>query len=312
MSVIKTEITFPSVSGLAEISALSFKPEDPSKIRAVFQIAHGMAEHKERYEKFATKLAENGFAVYINDHLGHGKSVKSQDELGFFGDKDGWKNFVEDCHKLLVIAKQENPNKPCIFFGHSMGSFVCRAFTFKYYKELVGAVICGTSGPNKGASAGVGVASTTSKFKGDHHRSTFIDNMAFGNYNKKFEGETDYDWLTRDSDEVRKYIEDPLCGFVFTANGYRDLFSLLNYVNSKDWFNNYPKQFPILLISGTDDPVGAYGKGVEKVKKKLEKRGKTDVTMKLYQGGRHEILNDRLLFDQIVSDVLSWSAPLAP
>ena len=244
MNIIKTDISFPSVSGLADISALSYKPEDESQIRAVFQIAHGMAEHKERYEKFAQKLAENGFAVYINDHIGHGKSVKSNDDLGFFGDKDGWQNFVEDCHQLLVIAKQQNPNKPYIFFGHSMGSFVCRAFTFKYYKELVGAVICGTSGTNKGASAGVGVANVTSKIKDDHHRSSFIDHMAFG------EGKTQYDWLTKDEEEVRKYIEDPLCGFVFTSNGYRDLFSLLNYVNSKDWFKNYPKEFPILLVSG--------------------------------------------------------------
>ena len=250
MNIIKTDISFPSVSGLADISALSYKPEEESQIRVVFQIAHGMAEHKERYEKFAQKLAENGFAVYINDHIGHGKSVKSNDDLGFFGDKDGWQNFVENCHQLLVIAKQQNPNKPYIFFGHSMGSFVCRAFTFKYYKELVGAVICGTSGPNKGASAGVGVANVTSKIKDDHHRSSFIDHMAFGGYNIKFEGKTQYDWLTKDEEEVRKYIEDPLCGFVFTSNGYRDLFSLLNYVNSKDWFKNYPKELPILLVSG--------------------------------------------------------------
>lgn len=310
MNVIVSDITFQSVSGLAEISALSYKPEDESQIRGVFQIAHGMAEHKERYDKFARKLAENGFAVYINDHLGHGKSVANEDQLGFFGDTDGWKHFVEDCHQLLVIAKEQNPNKPCIFFGHSMGSFVCRAFTFKYYKELVGCVVCGTSGPNVGASAGVGVASATSKMKGDHHRSSFIDNMAFGGYNKKFEGKTNFDWLTRDEEEVRKYIEDPLCGFIFTANGYRDLFSLLNYVNSGDWFKNYPKQFPMLLISGTEDPVGSYGAGVEKVRKKLEKQGKTDVTMKLYEGGRHEILNDSQLFDAIFADILAWATPL--
>lgn len=310
MNVIKEEISFPSVSGLADISALSYKPEDRSQIRAVFQIAHGMAEHKERYDKFCQKLAENGFAVYINDHLGHGKSIKTNDDLGYFGDKDGWKNFIEDCHQLLVIAKEQNPDKPYIFFGHSMGSFVCRAFTFKYHKELSGAVICGTSGPNIGASAGAGIALTTSKIKGDRHRSTFIDNMAFGNYNKKFEGKTQFDWLTRDEDEVQKYIDDPLCGFLFTANGYLDLFNLLNYVNSGDWFKNYPKDFPILIISGQEDPVGAFGKGVEKVKQNLEKQEKNDITMKLYEGGRHEILNDRGLFDTVVSDILSWSGPL--
>ena len=142
MSYLKKEFTFPSVSGLADIHCASYLPEG-TQVKAVLQIAHGMAEHLERYEGFARVLCENGIAVYINDHLGHGGSVKNDDELGYFGKKDGWKHFVEDCHELTKIAKSENPGKPYIFFGHSMGSFVARAYSFKYSAEIDGAVYCG-------------------------------------------------------------------------------------------------------------------------------------------------------------------------
>ena len=130
MSFIKKEFTFPSTSGLADINCASYLPEN-GEIKAVMQIAHGMAEHHARYEKFISVLCDKGIAVYINDHLGHGKSVKNDDELGYFGDRDGWKCFVEDCCELSIIAKQENEGKPFIFFGHSMGSFIARAFSFK-------------------------------------------------------------------------------------------------------------------------------------------------------------------------------------
>ena len=152
--MIKNEFTFPSVSALADIHAASYKPEG-GEIKAVIQVAHGMAEHLERYEKFAAALCEKGYALYINDHLGHGASVKNKEELGYFGEKDGWKNFVGDCHQLTNIIKEENPDTPVVFFGHSMGSFVARAYSTKYADEIAGAVYCGTSGPNPAAGAGI-------------------------------------------------------------------------------------------------------------------------------------------------------------
>ena len=304
---VKKEFFFPSVSGLADIHACSFFPEDKESVKAVIQIAHGMAEHLERYEKFAGVLCENGFAVYINDHLGHGKSVKNDDELGYFGEKDGWKNFIDDCHQLMQIAKKENPGKPYIFFGHSMGSFVAREFTKCYAEKLSGAVFCGTAGPNPAAGAGIAVAKLIGKMKGSHYRSKFIDNLAFGTYNKQFEVRTNFDWLTRDNDEVDKYIADKYCGFLFTAYGYRDMFSLLSRVSSKKWAEEYSKKLPVLLISGSKDPVGANGKGVEKVFNMLKDAGKNNVTMHLYEDARHEILNESKCFDKVCKDVIDWA-----
>ncbi len=303
--MIKIEFTFPSVSALADIHAASYKPEK-GEIKAVIQVAHGMAEHLERYEKFAAALCEKGYALYINDHLGHGTSIKNKNELGYFGEKDGWKNFVEDCYKLTKIIKEENPSVPVVFFGHSMGSFVARAYSTKYADEIAGAVYCGTSGPNPAASAGILLTKAIAKIKGTHHRSKLIDKVGFGTYNSKFEGRTAFDWLSRDNDEVDKYIADDLCGYLFTAYGYRDLFSLLSYVSSAEWFRGLSKELPVLIISGAMDPVGEYGKGIETVYKFLCDAGKTNVQRILYPDARHEILNEKACFDDVCSDVIGW------
>ncbi len=305
MSFIKKEFTFESVSSLADIHAASYLPEN-GEVKAVLQIAHGMAEHLERYEKFASYLCDKGIAVYINDHLGHGSSIKNKDELGYFGEKDGWKNFVEDCHKLTLIAKSENADKPFYFFGHSMGSFVARAYSLKYADEINGAVYCGTAGPNPAAGAGIVIANLIAKVKGSHYRSKFIDTMGFGTYNKKFEGRTPFDWLSRDNDEVDKYIADELCGYIFTAYGYRDLFSILNYVSSDEWFNGLSKELPVLMVAGAMDPVGDYGAGVKKVEDKLLAAGKKNIKTVLYPDARHEILNESACFETVCKDVLSW------
>ena len=259
MKAVKTEFTFKSASGLADIHAAKYVPEDESTVKAVFQITHGMAEHLERYEKFADALCERGIAVYINDHIGHGQSVSSKSELGYFGEKDGYLNFVEDCKKLMDIAKSEFPSKPYIFFGHSMGSFVARLFTYKYADELNGAIFCGTSGPNPAAGIAIHLATAIGKAKGTHHRSKLIDKLAFGAYNNKFEKRTAFDWLTRDDKIVDTYIADKYCGFLFTAKGYKDLFTVLNNVSGNDWFNAVNNELPLFIIAGEADPVGAYG-----------------------------------------------------
>ncbi|MBQ5970489.1 MAG: lysophospholipase [Clostridia bacterium] len=310
MATIKKEFTFPSVSGLCDISAMSFVPEDESSIKAVVQIAHGMAEHKERYIKFMETLCDNGFAVYINDHLGHGKSVKNDDELGYFGKTDGWMNFIEDCRKLMEIAQSEHPGKPYIFFGHSMGSFVSRYFSAKYADDLAGAVFCGTAAPNPAAAAGIAVAKMVGALKGSHHRSKLIDSMAFGTYNKRTQQRTAFDWLTRDDDIVDAYIADPYCGFLFTAYGYRDMLTLLSNVSKKEWFENYSKKLPVLLIAGKEDPVGPYGDGVQKVADMLKAAGKDNVTIHLYDGARHEILNESAIYDTVCNDVITWANSL--
>lgn len=302
--MLRNEFKFPSSSGLCDIFAQSFIP-DSGNVKAVIQISHGMTEHSDRYIPFAEKLCEAGYAVFTNDHLGHRRSVKDDSMLGFFGSEKGYMNIVNDCKKLTEIAKREYPDVPYFFFGHSMGSFIARCYTKYYGDGIDAAVYCGTSGPNPGASVGIAMAKLISKTKGEMHRSEFINSVAFGTYNKKTAKKTDCDWLTKDEDIVQKYISDKYCGFIFTAAGFKDLFSVLNEVNANDWYLSFNKELPVLLIAGEDDPVGAYGKGVTKVYENLKNTGHSDVTLKLYPTDRHEILNETDRED-VMNYLVSW------
>lgn len=305
MEFLTKEYSFPSKSGLCNIYAQSAAPMDYGTVKGVVQIAHGMAEHSSRYASFAMELCRNGYAVFINDHLGHGKSVSSDEMLGYFGKKDGYNNFIEDCKQLTDIAKGEYKGLPFFFFGHSMGSFIARAYTSYYGKWLDGAVYCGTSGPNPGASAGILLADMVIKKDGEMHRSSFINSIAFGSYNKKTEKRTEYDWLTKDEKIVDKYIDDKYCGFLFTAAGYKDMFKLLKSVSTKSWYKSVPLDLPVLLMSGADDPVGEYGKGVKTVFRDLKDTKHKNVTLNLYENDRHEIQNET---DKsvVIKDLVGW------
>lgn len=303
MNYVLTKGTFKSSSGLSNISYCKFVPVE-KEVKAVLQIAHGMAEHKERYEGFASFLCSLGVAVYVNDHLGHGESVSSKDEKGYFG-KDGYKTLVEDCHLLTEIVKDEYPAIPFFVFGHSMGSFIIRNYLAKYGELVDGAIICGTGGKNPAAGIGIAITKLISKCKGgDHYRSKFIDNLAFGTYGNKFEHRTAFDWLTKDHDVVDNYIADEECGFLFTNNGFVGLFSALKDANSKDCFEKTPN-IPILMISGEDDPVGNYGKGVLQVYDNLKKSGH-NVECRIYPNARHEILNESDTVEKVYEDIKTF------
>lgn len=287
---------FMSHSSLAYIYAQCWRPENDEDVKAVFQITHGMAEHSERYEDFGRYLASLGYAVFIHEHIGHGRSVKSEEFLGYFGkDKDSWKHLVEDCHQMTLLAKKECPDVPVILFGHSMGSFVARAYLAKYAYELKAAIICGTSGPNPAAKIGIALADIVGKVNGFDKKSDLLNGIAFGSYNKKFvktEKDTGFNWLSVNKQNVEKYNADPLCGYVFTSSGFKGLFGILSYVSSKEWYNKVPDDLPILLTSGKDDPVGGYAKGVKTVYDTLKNTSHNKVDLKLWPGLRHEILNE--------------------
>ncbi len=306
MEIIRKEYSVPSKSLMADVYARCWLPSDGPK--AIFQVAHGMAEHGERYEDFAKYLCEKGFALFINDHVGHGKSVKSDDDLGYFGEKNGWDALVEDEKTLTELIKSEYSDVPIIFLGHSMGSFIAREYIRRYGNDerIKAAVFCGSSGRNPAAAIAIKLADAIAKSKGSKHRSKFIDKMAFGPYNKRTENRTPFDWLSADNYEVDKYIDDKYCGFLFTTAGYRDLFTILNKVSGKDWYNEITKTLPMLLISGEDDPVGTYGKGIKQIYNDLIAAGTKDVTVKLFPGMRHEILNevDRI---QAYEYIASWA-----
>lgn len=269
-----------------------------------------MAEHGERYEDFAKFLCKNGYAVYANDHIGHGKSVATDDDLGYFGERDGWLGFVNDAKLLTDLAKGEYPDKPVVLFGHSMGSFIARSYCEKFGADLAGAVFCGTSGTNPAAGVAIRLADVIAKIKGSRYRSEFINKLAFGAFNKKIEKpRTPFDWLSRDNAQVDKYIADKYCGFLFTAVGYRDMSTVLWSVSGKSWYANLPFVLPVLLISGEMDPVGAYGKGIRQVFRDLKSSGHKNVVMKLYKNDRHEILNE-LDKEDVYKDVVDWADKL--
>lgn len=305
MAVVRKDFTFTSTTGDCEIHAASWKPKG-KEVKAVFQMAHGMAEHLERYDEFARFMAEHGYAVYMNDHIGHGKSTNYLYPLGYFGmNNHAGDIFVSDCKLLLDIAKQENPDVPMIFFGHSMGSLVARKFADFYSNELAGAVFCGTVGPNPLAGIAIKLCDILTKLTGVVADGKLIDTLAFGTYNDKTEKRTKFDWLSTDSAIVDKYIADPECGFYFSNRGYRDLLTLLDFVNSSKGTYWLEYKLPVLVISGEDDPCGEYGAGVDKVINSLMING-NHVDAILYPGARHEILNE-FCKDQVMNDILAWA-----
>ncbi len=274
-------------------------------VRGVVQIAHGMAEYFERYNAFADFLADNGFVVCGEDHLGHGSSVNGADDYGYFSENDGWQNVIKDMYKLAKMMKRNYPEVPYFVFGHSMGSFLARAFVTKCSRLLDGAVFCGTSGGTGGTEVMLTMLDIAKFVKGDRQKSELFNKLAFGNYNKKIEQRnSDFDWLSRDSSTVSKYCNDKRCGFTFTLNGFENLAKLLWYVSNDKWYTTYPKDLPTYLISGACDPVGEYGKGVLKVFNKLNLNN-CNVEMKIYKDCRHELVNE-LNKQEVYADVLDF------
>lgn len=298
------DIYYPSSDGKTTIHACIWPAEGETK--AVLQIIHGMAEYALRYAPFAEYLNAHGVTVCAEDHLGHGKSVSDENAYGYFADKKGFEPVLTDIRALTDLIKPRYDGAPYFVLGHSMGSFFCRKYISLYGKELSGAVVMGT-GYKSAATTGMGKFMTrlVALFKGWKHRSKFIDNLAFGGYNKKFEKRTAYDWLSRGQDNVDKYIADELCGIPFTCNAFYGLFSILGEACAKRTFSSTDKKLPILLVAGADDPVGDYSEGVIKVYEKYRKARVEDVSLTVYNNSRHEILND-LCAPQVYEDVLQF------
>ena len=304
LEFLTNDYSFPSASGLCEIYAQSAAPMDYGSIKGVVQISHGMAEYSNRYARFALELCKAGYAVFISDHVGHGSSVKDREMLGYFGE-NGEESFIEDLKTFSDIIKGEYPDLPLFMLGHGMGSLIARKYTAKYGYLLDGVIYSATSGENPMLGIGIQLANTMITQNGDKYKSEILDTMAFGAYNRKTKKRTECDWVSRDEAEVDKFISDELCGYQYTVSGMKALFMTLKQVSSRRWYNTIPLSMPIFLIAGTMDPVGDYGKGVNEVYKKLKKTGHKNVTMKMYEGARHEILNE-INRTEVFADIIEW------
>ena len=290
-----------------EIFYHKWLPQKKKPIKGVVQIAHGMAEHSKRYARFAKALINQGFAVYANDHRGHGQTAGSLENVGYFADKDGWNLVVEDMRKLTQLIKKNHPDIPVFLFGHSMGSFLSRHYIFLYANEIKGVILSGTGGdPGLLGKIGYLVAKRESKKNGKKFRSPRLKDLSFGKFNKAFKpNRTEFDWLSRDDAEVDKYVDDPYCGGDFTAGFYEDLLSGLATINDSKNTQNVPQDLPIYLFSGEKDPVGNKTKGVQQVFKAYQKAGIKDVSCKFYPDGRHEMLNETNR-EEVFGDVVDW------
>ncbi len=300
-----SEFTFPSKDGVHTVYAELYTPKTRS-CKGVIQLAHGMIDYVARYEKLADYLTGEGYIFAGNHHLGHGKTAGKSDDLGFFADKDGVSLVISDMHTMNKQLRDMFPALPIIIMGHSMGSFLTRLYIEKYPHSVKGAVIHGTSGPVGIAPLGSFIASLIRKIRGPRYRSKLIDKMAFGAYNSRFpKSEGENAWLTRDVGAVAGRGEDKYTSFKFTAAAFQDLLYMIRECNTQKWFDEYPKNLPTLVMSGDADPVGNYGKGPDYVYKHLLIAGCNNVTLKMYEGARHELFNE-INKEEVFADLTGW------
>ena len=303
MSIQKRVMEYPSCDKRSTVHAELYLPEGAP--RAVVQMAHGMMDHIGRYEEFGRFLAENGIAFVGNDHLGHGATSEPED-YGFFASRNGTDFVIGDMHRLTELVKEEFADTPIILLGHSMGSFLSRLYAVRYPHDISGLIIHGTGGKNPLLPFGLLLVKLLKLLRGERYRSPFIHSMADGGYNKKFDpAEGEWAWLTRDVSRVSGRTNDERTHFNFTVSGYGDLFSMLGKCNSGKWYKAFPKELPTLVVSGADDPVGNFGKGVREVHSGLVKAGAKKAELKLYEGARHELFNE-INSDEVFYDLLAW------
>ena len=299
-----SESTFISANGSSSVYYREYRPEGEAV--GIVQLVHGIAEYIARYDAFARFLCENGYIVVGNDHIGHGQSIADDTEKGYVGEDRGWETMVEDMRALHDRTCARFPGKPYFLFGHSMGSFLTRTYLIRYRSGLDGAILSGTG--HMGAALVKGgqlLGSLECRRKGAAYRSDLLNNVAFGKYNDGLPCRTPFDWLSRDDALVDAYVADPLCGFVPSAGLFREMMDGIAFITAKKNITRMNHELPVFFISGDRDPVGEKGAGVIRAYTAFLNAGMSDVTMKLYQGARHEILNE-INREEVYRDVLAW------
>lgn len=293
----RQEFTFPSADGIHAVHAMRWIPA--GEPRAVLQIVHGMCEHIARYDEFARYLAQRGVLVVGHTHLGHGLTARDEEELGWFGEPDGNEALIADIHRLR--ENTQTPGVPYYILGHSMGSFLTRQYLGIHGEGLAGAIIMGTADiPVPVLKMGQTVCRVIAAFKGWRHRSALVSAMVTDGYKRKY----GLGWLSKNAASNRAYELDPRCGFRFTLNGFYNLFLGLDRASATEAAGQVPRDYPLLFVAGSEDPVGNNGKGVRAVYDRYRAHG-ANAAIRLYPGDRHEILNepDR---SKVYSDLFDW------
>ena len=300
------------ISDGTEVWMNRWAPEPEEEIKGVIQLHHGLAEHSLRYDRFGSVLAENGYVLNAYDMRGHGKTAEIAEaagtgKFGKFTDNDGFNRVVDDLNEVISAVKKEYEGKPVILFGHSFGSFVSQAYIEKYGKNIDGCVLCGTAGPRKLLiSAGKLAVTLINAIRGGDSFVPFLDKLAFGNYNNRIPGnKTDHDWLSRNELNVELFFSDKWCNIPLRTSFYYDMMSGLNQIHKSANMKAIPKDLPVYFIYGEEDPVGDYGKTVQKLYNIYLKNKMQNVTLKSYPEDRHEILNE-VDKETVEKDVLNW------
>jgi alpha-beta hydrolase superfamily lysophospholipase len=295
--------TYPGDS--TSIFVRSFLPE-VAPLRALVQVAHGMAEHSARYARFARTLTEHGYGVYANDHRGHGQTVTRREELGHFADEKGWEKVTHDQLSLTTEIKSRHPGLPVFLMGHSMGSYIARSTALRS-TGLAGLILSGTSHDSAFAMRGARLVAAAERLRlGPRGKSSLLRKTTFEAFNKKIDDpRTTCDWLSRDPFEVDKYLADPLCGFDCTTQLFWDMFGGMVEIFSQSELEKLPKTLPIYILAGEQDPLNNGLSAIKKLHKALEAAGLTDVTLRVYPGARHELLNETNR-DEVTRDLVAW------
>ena len=301
-----SEFTFPSADGQHQIHCSQWLPDD-GQPKAIVQIVHGISEYVGRYDQFARFLADHGYAVCGEDHLGHGRTGRQDSIFGFFAPHDGWTLVTADVRQLRLLMGEQIPGVPYFLLGHSMGSFLTRTYLCRYPGEVDGAILSGTGQePPLIVGGGKLLASLLARFRGPEYISPLVHSLALGAYNKQFApNRTTADWITRDEAVVDAYMVDPFCQIMPTVSLYRDMLGGLQYISSRRALSQMDPDTPVYIYSGDRDPVGSNGVGVKKVHGFFKAHGTKDLSLKLYEGGRHEMHNE-LNREEVFSDVLAW------
>ncbi len=298
------DFTLPSTVSGRTLHAFRCVPD--GEIRAIVQLSHGMVEFIDRYKPLAEYLAARGILVTGNDHLGHGGSIRTRNDYGYFAEPDGNRAVLDDLHAMTDLTKKLYPDVPYFLLGHSMGSFYARQYLCEYGTELDGAILMGTGfQPKALVTLARTVCRVLAVFFGWEHRSTLVKNLSFLGYNKGLEGRTPHDWLNRDQTEVDKYRADERCMFTFTLNAYYSMFTGILRLYDSDFLNRMPKDLPLLFLAGDADPVGEQGKGVKRAIESLKAVGVKNIQLKLYPGARHELLVETNKLE-VFADIGNW------